>query len=72
MLRLDFPVSYDQSGSVGRRYARADELGIPFCITVDFDSLTDKCVTIRNRDDTTQVRVHIDELKQKLGGLLLG
>jgi glycyl-tRNA synthetase len=70
MLKKDFVCQYDQSGSVGRRYARADEMGIPFCITVDFDSLKDKAVTIRNRDDTMQERVKIDELKEKLALLL--
>jgi glycyl-tRNA synthetase len=53
---------YDGSGSIGRRYARADEIGVPFCITVDHDSLVDNTVTIRNRDTTEQERVKIDEL----------
>jgi len=70
MLKNDFTCSYDQSGSVGRRYARADELGTPFCITIDFDSLKDNSVTIRDRDDTSQVRVKITELKQKLNEML--
>ncbi len=70
MLKKDFVCQYDQSGSVGRRYARADEQGIPFCITIDFDSLNDNSVTIRNRDDTTQERVKIDELKTKLYDLI--
>ncbi|TKJ17565.1 glycine--tRNA ligase [Candidatus Woesearchaeota archaeon B3_Woes] len=61
---------YDTAGSVGRRYARADEIGIPFCITFDFDSLKDKSVTIRNRNDTKQVRVKIAELKDTLKSLL--
>ena len=53
---------YDGSGSIGRRYARADEIGVPFCITVDHDSLSDKSVTIRERDSTNQKRVPIDDL----------
>ncbi len=53
---------YDGSGSIGRRYARADEIGVPFCITVDHDSLVDNTVTLRNRDTTEQQRVKIDEL----------
>jgi glycyl-tRNA synthetase len=61
-----FYCTYDKSGSIGRRYARADELGIPFCVTVDFESLEDECVTVRKRDDTSQERVKISELKQKL------
>jgi len=55
---------YDKSGSIGRRYARADEQGIPYCVTIDFETLEDKCVTIRNRDDTSQQRIPIDELNE--------
>ncbi len=50
-------VSYDESGSIGRRYARADEVGVPFCITVDYDTLKDHTVTLRTRDDRSQERV---------------
>ncbi len=57
---------YDQASSVGRRYARADEIGVVNCITVDFESLDDDCVTIRDRDNTKQKRVKISELKNKL------
>ena len=53
---------YDGSGSIGRRYARADEIGVPFCITVDHDSLSDKSVTIRERDSTNQKRIPIEDL----------
>ena len=53
---------YDSSGSIGRRYARADEIGVPKCITVDHQSLEDKTVTIRERDSGEQHRVHIDSL----------
>lgn len=53
---------YDESGSIGRRYARMDEIGTPFCITVDFDTLEDNTVTIRDRDTTEQIRIRIDEL----------
>jgi glycyl-tRNA synthetase len=55
---------YDKSGSIGRRYARSDELGIPFCITVDFETLEDNCVTIRDINDTSQKRVKISDIKQ--------
>tara|TARA_Y100000310_G_scaffold345831_1_gene470788 strand:- start:10707 stop:12239 length:1533 start_codon:yes stop_codon:yes gene_type:complete len=65
-----FPCTYDKPGSVGRRYARADELGIPYCITFDFDSKTDKAVTIRDRDSTKQVRVKIIDLPDTLFSLL--
>ena len=50
------------SGSIGKRYRKQDEIGTPYCITVDFDSLEDGCVTIRNRDTLKQERVSIDEL----------
>jgi glycyl-tRNA synthetase len=53
---------YDESGSIGRRYARMDEVGTPFCITVDYDSLEDDSVTIRNRDSKEQKRVKIDDV----------
>lgn len=69
-LKNEFNCKYDRSGSVGRRYARADEEGIPFCITFDFDSLKDKKVTIRNRDNTKQVRVKIEDLKETLNSLI--
>ncbi len=62
-LKREFVVSYDASGSVGKRYARNDEQGTPMCITVDADSLTDGCATIRWRDDAEQVRVKIDCLR---------
>jgi len=65
-------VFYDDSGSVGRRYARADEIGIPFCITVDGDSTKNKDVTIRERDTTKQVRVKISELNEVLRKLING
>ncbi|HEX17662.1 MAG TPA: hypothetical protein ENG60_04565, partial [Thermoplasmatales archaeon] len=53
---------YDESGSIGRRYARMDEIGTPYCITVDFDTLKDGTVTIRDRDTTEQIRIKIDDL----------
>ena len=60
-----------ETQAIGRRYRRQDEIGTPFCITVDFDSLTDQAVTIRDRDDMSQVRVKIEELipalREKLG-----
>lgn len=57
-----YNVEYDTSGAIGRRYRRADESGTPFCITVDFDSLQDNCVTVRMRDSMQQVRMSIDEV----------
>ena len=53
---------YDASGSIGRRYARSDEIGVPYCITVDHDSITDNTVTLRSRDTGEQIRVSIDDL----------
>jgi len=70
MLKDKIVCQFDTSGSVGRRYARADEIGIPYCITFDFDSLDDKSVTIRDRDSTKQVRIKIEDLKEKLMRLL--
>jgi glycyl-tRNA synthetase len=57
---------YDDSGSIGRRYARSDEVGIPFCATVDYGSLTDSSVTLRDRNTRAQERVKILELKSKI------
>jgi len=53
---------YDESGSIGKRYRRQDELGTLFCITIDYDSLKDETVTIRNRDTMEQVRIKIPEI----------
>jgi glycyl-tRNA synthetase len=57
---------YDETQAIGRRYRRQDEIGTPYCITVDFDSLEDGQVTIRERDSTTQERVSIDSLESVL------
>ena len=62
-----FPVDYDESGSIGKRYRRQDEIGTPFCITIDFDTLEDNTVTVRDRDTMSQVRISIDELKDYIG-----
>ena len=71
-LKTEFVCQHDKAGSVGRRYARADEIGIPFCVTVDFDSAKNNDVTIRERDTTNQVRVKINALKDVLGKLVSG
>ena len=70
MLRKNLICNLDISGSVGRRYARADEQGTPYCCTIDFESVENNDVTIRNRDDTKQVRVKIDDLKEILEKLI--
>ncbi|MDD3192772.1 MAG: glycine--tRNA ligase [Oscillospiraceae bacterium] len=62
MLQKHFMVDYDDAGSIGKRYRRQDEIGTPFCITYDFDSEADGCVTIRDRDTMAQERVSIDSL----------
>ena len=61
-LRPHFMSTYDETQAIGRRYRRQDEIGTPLCVTIDFDSLNDRAVTIRDRDDMTQVRVAIEEL----------
>lgn len=62
-LREDYSVQYDEAGSIGKRYRRLDEAGTPFCVTVDFDTIEqDQKVTIRHRDDMSQVRVDIDKV----------
>jgi glycyl-tRNA synthetase len=63
MLSKKFSVDFDETGSIGKRYRRQDEIGTPLCITYDFDSVEDKCVTVRDRDTMQQVRVPIDELE---------
>jgi len=71
-LRKEWNIAYDESGSVGRRYARNDEVGTPFCITVDGESLEKKDVTIRNRDNGLQKRVKIKDLRDILRSLISG
>jgi len=53
---------YDETGSIGKRYRRQDEIGTPYCVTVDFDSLEDKQVTVRDRDSMAQERIAIQDL----------
>ena len=62
-LAKDFMVDFDDAGSIGKRYRRQDEIGTPFCITYDFESETDGCVTVRDRDTMEQIRLPISELK---------
>ena len=59
-----FPVDYDEAGSIGKRYRRQDEIGTPYCITVDFDTLEDNQVTVRDRDTMEQIRIPIDEVEK--------
>jgi len=62
-LQKSFMVEYDDAGSIGKRYRREDEIGTPFCITYDFDTETDGCVTVRERDSMEQVRIKIEDVK---------
>ena len=62
-LSKKFMCEYDETGSIGKRYRREDEIGTPYCVTVDFDTLEDNAVTIRERDTMEQVRINIDELE---------
>ena len=61
-LSRHFMVEFDDTGSIGKRYRRQDEIGTPFCLTYDFDSENDGCVTVRDRDTMQQERVSIDNL----------
>ena len=69
-LQPHFMCDYDETQSIGRRYRRQDEAGTPYCVTVDFDSLDDRAVTVRDRDTLAQERVPIDDLVAHLRGLL--
>ncbi len=70
-LREKYNIIYDESGSIGKRYRRQDEIGTPFCVTVDFESLEDKAVTVRDRDTMKQERIGVSELsayfQEKIG-----
>lgn len=66
-LKKNFNVDYDEAGSIGKRYRREDEAGTPFCITIDFDTLENNTVTVRDRDTMEQFRLSIDELEKFIG-----
>ncbi|NQZ00864.1 MAG: glycine--tRNA ligase [Bdellovibrionales bacterium] len=70
-LRDDFEVEYDEAQSIGKRYRRQDEIGTPLCVTVDFDTLEDKQVTIRQRDSMEQERISIDQVKSYVADKIL-
>ena len=65
-LREEFSTFYDQGGAIGRRYRRMDEIGTPFCVTVDYESKEDKTVTLRFRDSMEQIRIPINELSERI------
>jgi glycyl-tRNA synthetase len=62
MLRKRWNTDFDDAQAIGRRYRRQDEIGTPFCVTVDFDTLEDQAVTVRDRDTMSQERIGIDAL----------
>ena len=62
MLSQEFVCEYDTSGKIGKRYRRQDAIGTPYCVTVDFDTLEDNMVTVRNRDTMEQERIAIADL----------
>jgi len=66
LLKLDYMCEFDDNGNIGKRYRRQDEIGTPYCVTVDFESLEDDAVTIRDRDTMKQKRVKIGELAEWL------
>jgi len=70
-LSKHFMVDFDDSGSIGKRYRRQDEIGTPFCLTYDFDSETDKCVTVRDRDTMEQKRIAISDIANYISGKLV-
>lgn len=61
-----FSCTFDEAASIGKRYRRQDEIGTPYCVTIDFDTLDDNCVTVRERDSMAQIRISIDELEEYL------
>ena len=65
-------LKFDDAGAIGRRYRRQDEIGTPFCLTVDFDTLDDHAVTIRERDSMSQERVALDQVQGWMAARLLG
>ena len=70
-LSAKFMVNYDETGSIGKRYRRQDEIGTPFCVTVDFDTQEDGTVTIRDRDTMEQIRLPVDEVAGYIEGKLV-
>lgn len=66
LIKNDFMTQYDETASIGKRYRRQDEIGTPYCVTIDFDSLNDNAVTIRDRDSMQQERIKIEELNSYL------
>ncbi|MBC7639877.1 MAG: glycine--tRNA ligase, partial [Rhodoferax sp.] len=72
VLRRSWNIEFDDAGAIGRRYRRQDEIGTPFCLTVDFDTLDDQAVTVRSRDTMTRERVALDQVEAYLATRLIG
>ena len=72
LLRRSWNVEFDDAQAIGRRYRRQDEIGTPYCVTVDFDTLDDDAVTVRDRDSMQQERIGIDQLEAYLAVRLTG
>ena len=71
-LRKNWNIDFDDAGAIGRRYRRQDEIGTPYCITIDFETLEDNAVTIRDRDTMAQERIGLDQVEAWLAPRLLG
>jgi glycyl-tRNA synthetase len=71
-LRKSWSIDFDDAGAIGRRYRRQDEIGTPYCITIDFETLEDNAVTIRDRDTMAQERIGLDHVEAWLAPRLLG
>ena len=71
-LRRNWNVDFDDAGAIGRRYRRQDEIGTPFCVTVDFDTLEDDAVTVRERDSMSQERIALSQVESFLAAQLVG
>ena len=71
-LRRSWNVDFDDSGAIGRRYRRQDEIGTPYCVTVDFDTLEDDAVTVRERDSMKQERIGLDGITRYFAERLVG
>ncbi|MDL4771368.1 MULTISPECIES: glycine--tRNA ligase [Thermomonosporaceae] len=72
LLRKNWNVDFDDAGAIGRRYRRQDEIGTPFCVTVDFDTLEDDAVTVRERDTMSQERISLSQVESFLAAQLIG
>ena len=70
-LKKSFRTTYDESGTIGKRYRRQDEIGTPYCVTIDYDGVADNTVTVRERDGMTQQRINADQLVNYINDQML-